>query len=80
MDAFFRSSSFKMCSISVCFNVGVETGQMAFVLLILLLEQSFRVLKVRWPRYVKALPGYTLGSLGAYWTVQRVGVHLWGAR
>jgi hydrogenase/urease accessory protein HupE len=53
------------------FNVGVETGQMAFVLLIWLLEQSFRVLEVRWPSYVKALPGYTVGSLGAYWTVQR---------
>jgi hydrogenase/urease accessory protein HupE len=62
------------------FNFGVETGQMAFVLLILLLEQSFQVLEVRWPRYVEALPGYTVGSLGAYWTVQRVGILLGVAR
>ncbi len=32
--------------------------------LVLALERSFRVLEVRWPRWVQALPGYTVGSLG----------------
>jgi hydrogenase/urease accessory protein HupE len=54
------------------FNVGVEIGQVGFVMLILLLEHSFRVLEIRWPRMVEALPGYTVGSLGAFWTIQRV--------
>ena len=53
------------------FNVGVEIGQLAFVLLILGLERSFRVLAIRWPRFAQALPGYAVGSLGAYWTIQR---------
>lgn len=60
------------------FNVGVEIGQVSFVLLILLLERAFRALEIRWPRVVELLPGYTVGVLGAYWTIQRVGVLLTG--
>ena len=62
------------------FNVGVEIGQLAFVALILLLEHSFRVLAVRWPRWAESLPGYAVGSLGAFWTIQRVAVLIGGAR
>ena len=57
---------------AVSFNVGVEIGQLGFVALVLALERSFRVLEVRWPRWVQALPGYAVGSLGAFWTIQRV--------
>jgi len=53
------------------FNVGVELGQIAFVVLVLLLERSFRVLETRWPRWVESLPGYCVGGLGAYWFIQR---------
>ena len=53
------------------FNAGVEAGQIAFVGLVVLLERSFRTLEIRWPRWVQALPGYTVGSLGAYWAIQR---------
>jgi hypothetical protein len=56
----------------VSFNVGVELGQLSFVLLILWVERAFRILEISWPRWVEALPGYTVGSLGAFWTVQRV--------
>jgi hydrogenase/urease accessory protein HupE len=62
------------------FNVGVEIGQIAFVLLVILLERSFRVLEVRWPRLVEQLPGYAVGTLGAYWTIQRTLMLLAGAR
>ena len=58
------------------FNVGVEIGQVGFVILILLLERAFRVLEIRWPRVLEALPGYTVGSLGAFWTIQRVAILL----
>ena len=58
------------------FNLGVEMGQVGFVMLIVALERSFRVLEIRWPRWVQAMPGYTVGSLGAFWTIQRVGVLL----
>ena len=60
----------------VMFNVGVEVGQVSFVLLILLLERSFRQLEIHWPRWIQALPGYTVGSLGAFWTIQRTAMLL----
>jgi hypothetical protein len=60
----------------VMFNVGVEIGQVWFVLLILLLERSFHQLEIRWPHWVRALPGYTVGSLGAFWTIQRAAMLL----
>ena len=56
----------------VSFNVGVELGQLGFIGLIILLERSFDTLQVRWPRWARALPGYAVGSLGAFWTIQRV--------
>ena len=56
----------------VSFNVGVELGQLGFIALILALQRSFRVLEIRWPRWAQALPGYTVGTLGAFWTVQRL--------
>ena len=62
------------------FNVGVEIGQLSFVALILLLERAFRILEVRWPRWAEALPGYTVGSLGAFWTVQRLAIMFGAAR
>jgi hypothetical protein len=58
----------------VSFNAGVELGQLAFVLLVLLLERSFNQLEIRWPRWVEALPGYAVGSLGAFWTIERTAV------
>ena len=62
------------------FNVGVELGQLVFVALALALERSFRVLEIRWPRAVEALPGYAVGSLGAYWTIQRTVILIGGLR
>jgi hydrogenase/urease accessory protein HupE len=62
----------------VSFNVGVELGQLGFIALVLALEGSFRVLEIRWPRWAQALPGYTVGSLGAFWTIQRVAMMIAG--
>jgi hydrogenase/urease accessory protein HupE len=58
----------------VSFNVGVEVGQLGFIGLVLALERSFRILEVRWPQWVEALPGYAVGSLGAFWTIQRTAI------
>jgi hydrogenase/urease accessory protein HupE len=54
------------------FNVGVELGQLGFVALVLLLERSFKVLEIRWPRAAELLPAYSVGGLGAFWTIDRV--------
>jgi hypothetical protein len=56
----------------LAFNVGVEIGQLAFVALILLLVRAFKVLQVHWPRAMELAPAYVVGSLGAFWTIQRV--------
>jgi hydrogenase/urease accessory protein HupE len=53
------------------FNVGVELGQLAFVALILLAHRAARVLEFRWPQRAELAPAYLIGSLGAYWTIQR---------
>jgi len=62
------------------FNVGVEVGQVFFVMVVVLLERAFLALEIRWPRVVQALPGYAVGSLGAYWTIQRTLVLFGGLR
>jgi hydrogenase/urease accessory protein HupE len=53
------------------FNIGVEVGQAGFILLVLLLERAFRQLEVRWPGWAEYTPGYAVGTLGAFWTIQR---------
>jgi hydrogenase/urease accessory protein HupE len=60
------------------FNVGVELGQLLFVFFALSLVWAFRILQVRWPRWALWVPAYTVGSLGAYWTVQRTAMLLGG--
>jgi hypothetical protein len=54
------------------FNIGVEVGQLAFVALVLLLVRAFEVLQVHWPRPLELAPAYVVGSLGAFWTIQRL--------
>ncbi|NKB87039.1 MAG: HupE/UreJ family protein [Acidobacteria bacterium] len=60
------------------FNVGVELGQLVFVVVILALERAFRVLEIYWPRWAEMFPGYAVGSLGAFWTIQRTWMLLGG--
>ena len=58
------------------FNLGVEFGQLGFVFIILALVHSFKRLEIVWPRWMAALPCYTVGSLGAFWTIQRAAILL----
>jgi hydrogenase/urease accessory protein HupE len=58
----------------LCFNIGVELGQLAFVAAIVLLARAFDRLRAEWPRWVTVLPGYAVGSMGAFWTIQRMEV------
>ncbi|MEM6673320.1 MAG: HupE/UreJ family protein [Planctomycetota bacterium] len=54
------------------FNVGVEIGQVGFVLLVLALVRSFRALEMEWSPAARRIPGYVVGSCGAWWTIDRV--------
>jgi hypothetical protein len=33
--------------------------------------RAARILEFRWPRRAELAPAYLIGSLGAYWTIQR---------
>jgi hydrogenase/urease accessory protein HupE len=53
------------------FNVGVEVGQLMFVAAVLLVQMFVSKLAVKWPVWVGQLPAYVIGSLAAFWFVQR---------
>ena len=63
----------------VYLRLGVEhilqgIDHLLFVLGLLLLERSFRILEIRWPRWTEAHLAYTVSSLGAFWSIQRVAI------
>jgi len=58
------------------FNIGVEVGQLGFVIGMLLLARSIRLLQLEHNEVLQRLPGYVLGSMGAFWTLQRVAILL----
>jgi hydrogenase/urease accessory protein HupE len=58
------------------FNLGVELGQVGFVALTVALDKAFRLLEIRWPCWIELAPGYAVGSLGAFWAIERTAVLL----
>ena len=54
------------------FNVGVEAGQLSFVALLLLLVRCCDLLKIHWSRSARMVPAYVVGSVGAFWTIDRI--------
>jgi hypothetical protein len=58
------------------FNAGVELGQIAFDVLVFAMLWSWRTLHVQFPKWAMAIPGYTVGTLGAFWTWQRLALLL----
>ena len=56
----------------VSFNVGVEIGQVAFVLLVVALGWAYRTLGVIWPRRAELVPPYAMGAIASFWTLDRV--------
>lgn len=53
------------------FNVGVEAGQLAFIAAFLAFVASLRNLEVRFPRWTRPFPAYTIGSFASFWFLQR---------
>jgi len=54
------------------FNVGVEMGQLMFIVAMLALIRVLHHINVNWPKWVYQLPAYGIGSAAAFWFVQRV--------
>jgi hydrogenase/urease accessory protein HupE len=55
----------------LAFNLGIELGQLAFVLAVLGLRRALRPALARAPGALARAPAYAIGSLAAYWCFQR---------
>jgi hydrogenase/urease accessory protein HupE len=54
------------------FNIGVEVGQLAFVAAVLLIARILGSLYGAWPHRARLFPAYLIGTMGAFWMLQRV--------
>jgi hypothetical protein len=54
------------------FNIGVELGQLAFIVLILAVARVLHRLPIPRRDWVLRVPAYAIGSVAAFWTIQRV--------
>jgi hypothetical protein len=55
------------------FNLGVEIGQIMFVGVMLGIRYGFGQLAFRWPRWIRAIPGYAIGTIAMVWLIERMG-------
>jgi hydrogenase/urease accessory protein HupE len=53
------------------FNVGIELGQLAFVLAVVSLRRALRPLAAAGPAWLARAPAYGIGTLAAYWICER---------
>lgn len=54
------------------FNIGVEIGQLGFVLLVLALMWAHRHLHATLPRWGRLLPAYAIGTVAMFWFIGRL--------
>jgi len=54
------------------FNVGVEIGQLMFVMAVLALFWAHRQAHALLPRWAAAVPAYVIGSVASYWFLMRI--------
>ncbi|MBT4522158.1 MAG: hypothetical protein HOC23_19335 [Halieaceae bacterium] len=54
------------------FNLGVEIGQLFFVSIALSFIALLKTARIAWPRWIHQFPAYTVGSIAAFWLIQRV--------
>ncbi len=52
------------------FNLGVEAGQLLFIAAVF--GVSFLLKQLTWPAWAWRLPVYAIGSMAAFWTIQRI--------
>jgi hydrogenase/urease accessory protein HupE len=56
----------------VFFNLGVEAGQLLFIAMLLSAVQTIRALRPSWPRWTGLAAPYAIGSIAAFWTIERI--------
>jgi hydrogenase/urease accessory protein HupE len=52
------------------FNLGVEAGQLLFIAAVMLTWAMLK--RVSWPQWAWRVPVYAIGSLAAFWTIERI--------
>jgi hypothetical protein len=53
------------------FNVGVEIGQLGFILVVLAAVRLLRMLRLKWPHWSQGVAVYLVGTVAAFWFVER---------
>ena len=56
----------------LAFNLGIEAGQLAFVVIVLASRKLLAPLLAVIPRWAELIPLYTMGSLAAFWCFERL--------
>jgi len=54
------------------FNVGVELGQLLFIAVVLLIMAGLHKVRIKWPSWAQQLPAYGIGSIAAFWFIERL--------
>ena len=54
------------------FNVGVESGRLMFVAVMLLLSALIRLFETNWPEWLYRVPAYAIGSIATFWMIERI--------
>ena len=52
------------------FNVGVEIGQLTFIAAVLVAWSALK--RLTWPEWAWRVPVYAIGSMAAFWTIDRI--------
>ena len=53
------------------FNIGVEIGQILFVVIMLFLIYLLKRIGQKWPKWLLYAPPYAIGTISAFWVIQR---------
>jgi len=56
----------------LCFNIGVEIGQLIFVAVVLTVIALIRRLPLKMPRWVPYAAPYAIGGIASFWVMERV--------
>lgn len=59
------------------FNVGVEVGQILFILVVLGFIFIMKRIKKNWPNWIQKVTPYAIGSIASFWLIERV-IGFWG--
>ena len=54
------------------FNLGVETGQLLFIAVVLTVGTLVRRVRIPLPHWVELVPPYAIGSVAMFWVIQRI--------